>query len=203
MDRECSIPAMGELDAEAGEFWVENAFQIPAAGENLIAYEPNRFFLNTGGLDFLDASFASGANIDADSRSVIPADFNGDGWIDLLVGSAGGGSLRLFHNAFPKKNRRIKLSLEGVASNQPAIGSRVALRLGRRSIVRDLFPANGFAGQSPSQWIIGVGLAEKIDQLEIRWPTGKSQIFTDIKTDSALTIREGVGGLELNPLPRG
>lgn len=202
MDRECSLPSLGALDHEAGEFWVENPFQIPASGGNLSAYERNRLFLNTGGLDFLDASFASGCDIDSDSRSVIPADFDGDGWIDLLVGSAGGGSLRLFQNAFPREHRRILLELEGSASNRAAIGSRVTLTLAGRTIVRDLFPGNGFAGQSPRQWIIGVGAEPLIDRLQIRWPTGKMQTFDSIKTDEVLVLREGSDKMETRPYPQ-
>ena len=90
LDRSCLLPELGEVDKKAGEFWVQNPFLIPRNGGNLSAFEPNRLFLNTGDNAFLDASFASSANIDSDSRSVVAADFDRDGAPDLLVGSVGG-----------------------------------------------------------------------------------------------------------------
>ena len=76
LDRTASLPELGAVDRENGEFWAENAFTMIGEGKNLSAYERNRVFLNTGeGIDFLDASFASAADIDSDSRSAIVADF--------------------------------------------------------------------------------------------------------------------------------
>ena len=69
------------------------------------AYERNKFYLNVDGHKFFDASFASNTDIDSDSRSAISSDFNDDGKPDLLVGSAGGGPLKLFLNQFENKNK--------------------------------------------------------------------------------------------------
>ena len=60
-----------------------------------------------------------------------------------------------------------------------------------RQIVRDVFAANGFMGQSPPDLILGVGEAEKIDQLEVRWPSGAVQTFADLDVDQDVTITEG------------
>ena len=148
LDRSCMLPQLGEMDDEHGEFWVENPFLLPQLGKNISAYEKNRMFLNMSGGAFLDASFASQADIDSDSRSVIASDFDKDGYCDLLVGSDGGGPLRMFRNSFPWQTRRVRLRLVGKISNRTALGSRVILECGGRQIVRDLFaicsPPTGF-----------------------------------------------------------
>jgi hypothetical protein len=195
LDRVASLPELGEVDEEAGEFWVGNAFMMPANGDNLSAYEQNVMYLNAGD-SFLDVSFASLADIDSDSRTVIPADFDGDGRMDLLVGSVGGGPLRLFMNRFPADANRVVLKLRGVQSNRPAIGTRVVLHCGDRQIVRDLFAANGFMGQAPATLLIGVGQAESIDRLEVRWPTGKTQEFKSLGVNTTLSIIEGEAEVE-------
>ena len=182
---------MGALDEGAGEFWVENPFEITANGFNLSAYERNRTFLNIDGTRFLDASFASQADIDADSRSVIAADFDRDGAQDLLVVSAGGGPVRLFWNRLPTANTRVRIDLVGVESNRTGIGARVVAQIGERRIVRDLFPANGGFGQSPPEMVLGLGEAERIDRLTIRWPSGNVQELTDLPVDRVLRITEG------------
>jgi hypothetical protein len=191
LDREHQCQALGEIDTAAGEFWVENPFQMPRLGHNLSAYEENCLFINAGGSRFLDASFASRANINSDSRSVVAGDFDRDGAIDLLVGSVGGGPLRLFLNRFPATGRKVRLELEGRASNRAGIGARVTAQVGPRRIVRDLFPANGFMGQSPSEWLLGVGDATMIDRLTIRWPSGETQSFENVRTEQRIQIREG------------
>jgi len=183
---------LGAVDKKSGEFWVKNTFMMPRVGANLSAYERNRLFLNAGTDGFLDASFASRANIDSDSRSVVAADFDGDGAPDLLVGSSGGGSLRLFRNRFPRTSHRVRMNLEGVTSNRKAIGTRVIAHCGNRQIVRDLFTPNGCMGQGPPEMILGLGTATTIDRLSVRWPTGRVQEFHDLPVDCRITIREGV-----------
>lgn len=181
------------MDREAGEFWVSNPFDIPRIGENLSAYERNRLYLNLGNLSFVDVSYASGVDLDSDSRGVIGADFNRDGAADLLCTADGGGPLRLFYNRFPGTAHAIRLKLTGTKSNRAAIGARVVLHCGKRQIVRDLFPPNGFMGQAPAELLIGVGQAERIDRMRIRWPdkTGTWQEFTNVPVDRCIRITEG------------
>ena len=189
LDRTYKIKPLGKIDSAAGEFWT-HPFAMPKRGDNLSAYEPNKVFLNIDGTRFLDASFALLADIDSDSRSVMVGDFDGDRAPDLLVGSVGGGPLRLFLNRFPREHHRVELSLFGVESNRAAIGARAIIKANGRTVVRDLFPANGFMGQSPARLNVGVGTAQRIDQLTIRWPTGKRQVFQDLPVDCEIAIIE-------------
>ncbi|MDG1894389.1 MAG: CRTAC1 family protein [Fuerstiella sp.] len=180
MNRTCELPELGEVDNDAGEFWVANPFMLPSEGHNLSAYERNRMYLNVGGREFIDASRFSSADIDADSRSVVTADFDRDGRTDLLVGSVGGGPLRLFLNRLPANTNSIRLQFSGTESNRPAIGARCKLTCGARTIVRDLFASNGCMGQGPPEMLIGIGAATKADRLEVRWPGGQTQIWHDV-----------------------
>ncbi len=190
LDRTCEIEPLGDINEEAGEFWT-HPFAMQQEGDNLSAYEKNCLFLNVDSTRFLDASFASNADIDADSRSVMVGDFNGDRAPDLLVGSVGGGPLRLFLNRFPDGNHRVELRLRGVESNYQAIGARVTAEAGGKTIVRDHFAPNGFMGQSPAWLNLGVGTAERIDRLTVRWPTGKQQVFQDLPVNCTIEIVEG------------
>ncbi len=180
--------------------WEGNVFRLVTGGSNLSAYERNRLYLNAPGQSFVDASFASSADIDSDSRSAIAADFDRDGAPDLLVGSAGGGVLRLFRNRFPRNMRRVRFELVGTRSNRPAIGARLIAHCGERQIVRDVFPANASMGMAPVEMLMGVGEVERIDSLTVRWPTGKTQQFKDLPVDSEITITEGDAEFEVGPL---
>ena len=189
MNRTCAHPQLGEVDQEAGELWVSNPFLLVPNGDNLSAYERNRLYLNVDGNRFIDSSFASEVDLDSDSRSAISADFNNDGALDLLVGSVGGGPLRLFFNRIPQQNR-LQLTLQGTESNRSAIGTRVIAEIGDRKVYRDIFPVNGFMGQSPPIVDLGVGAAESIDRLTIRWPSGKERTLQDVDVSEPLELVE-------------
>lgn len=199
-DRTCRIAPKGEVDEEAGEFWVENTFLMPQKGHNLSAYESNRVFLNTGQDRFIDVSFASAAAIDSDSRSVMATDFDGDHYPDLLVGSVGGGPLRLFRNQFPVRGHRVRVNLVGTDSNRLGIGARLTARLSDgQQVVREVFPANGFRGQGPAEVILGTGQSRTIQTLSVRWPTGRIQTFQDLPVDHIVTLTEGDDTPSLSP----
>ena len=197
LDRTSKIEPLGKIDSAAGEFWT-HPFAMPQQRDNLSAFETNSLFLNVDGTRFLDASFASQANIDSDSRSVIVGDFDGDRAPDLLVGSVGGGPLRLFLNRFPEGHHRVELRLRGVESNHQAIGARAIVEANGKTIVRDLFAPNGFMGQGPARLNVGVGTADRIDRLTVRWPTGKRQVFEDLPVDCVIKIVEGTEEFELS-----
>lgn len=190
LNRTCTHPQLGEVDNAAGELWVGNPFTLVNQGDNLSAYERNRLYLNIDGERFIDGSFASDVNIESDSRSAVAADFDQDGALDLLVGSVGGGPLRLFLNQIPQQHR-LQVTLEGVTSNRLAIGSRLIARVGEKQIVRDVFPINGFMGQAPAAIDIGIGDATRVDQLSIRWPSGTIQVIDDIDVREPLHVVEG------------
>lgn len=190
LDRSQSHEVLGSLDVEAGELWVDNPFHLPALGENLSAYEQNRVFLNSQGTSFVDASFTSGANLDSDSRSVIAADFNNDGAQDLLVGSVGGGSIRLFLNRMPQGNA-IEITALQRGGKAAAIGARVTASVGAGKVVRDLFPANGCLGQQPARMHIGLGDADKADSISIRWPNGRNQQLGSVPAGNRVIIVDG------------
>ncbi|MDP6442929.1 MAG: CRTAC1 family protein [Pirellulaceae bacterium] len=192
LNRNCRISAKGEIDEQAGEFWVSNPFDLPAQRHNLSAYERNKIYINhSSGTHFVDLSSESGVDIDADSRSVVAADFNRDGAPDLLVGSVGGGPLRLFLNRIPQESNHLRVQLRGVTSNRSAIGCRVVAHVGDRRVVRDVFAANGFMGQAPADVTLGLGKAAEVDRLEVRWPNGETQSFAPVPSRGRVVITEG------------
>jgi hypothetical protein len=192
-DRSARVAQPGKLEPSLGEFWVDNPFDIIRHGHNLSAYERNRAYLNVRGQAFLDISYLSGADSDGDGRSVVAGDFRNQGQLDLVVRQAGGGSLLLYENCFPRRHY-LKVSLRGQSSNRPGIGARLVARVAGQSLVRELYPLNSFRSQMPNLVHFGLGDATKVDRLTIRWPSGKVQELIDVAADQHILVDEGLEG---------
>src|SRR5262245_58467457 len=166
---------------------------ITAQGFNLSAYERNRAFMNVKGQDFLEVSHLTGADSDGDGRGVVAADFRNVGMQDLLVRQAGGGVLLLYENRLPRKSY-LKVSLRGRVSNRQGIGARLTAVVNGQQQVRELYPANSFFSQAPSLVHFGLGDADKVDSLTIRWPSGKVQVLKGLKGNRHVVVEEGKEG---------
>src|SRR6185503_20260804 len=132
----------------------------------------------------------TGADSDGDGRSVVAADFNGDGMEDLIVRQAGGGAFLLFENRFPKAHW-LEVSLRGTKSNTQGIGARIVAEVGSQKITRELFPVNGFKAQGPAHVHFGLDRIATVDRLTVTWPSGLVQEFKDLAGDRRVTISEG------------
>ncbi|MFL2869518.1 MAG: CRTAC1 family protein [Pirellulaceae bacterium] len=179
------------LDKEKGEFWVGNPWLFPKSGENLSAFERNGIYLNGGDQVFHDMSFLSGADSNGDGRCVVATDLNGDGMVELLVRQAGGGPLLIYENQFPMQSW-LKLSFKGTKSNATGVGVKVACTIGDRVIRRENYPIVNFLSQKPAVVELGLGNAEVIETLEIRWPSGHVQVFSDVNINQHLIIEEAI-----------
>ena len=91
----------------------------------------------------------------------------------------------LFENP-EQGNHWLTLRLVGESSNRAAIGARIALVVegaeGRREIHRTVSSGGSF-GASSLQQEIGLGGAERISELRVRWPLGAEQVWQDVPMD--------------------
>ena len=66
-----------------------------------------------------------------------------------------------------------------------------------RQIVRELYPVNSFHSQSPSRVHFGLGEADRIDELIVRWPSGQEQTLRDLAAGRHVVITEGLDEVEV------
>jgi hypothetical protein len=79
----------------------------------------------------------------------------------------------------------------------PCIGARVAAEFGIRRQMRVLAGGTSYLSTSDSRILLGLGTAARVDQLEIRWPSGSRQEWKGIDGDRWLEATEGTS--ELRP----
>jgi hypothetical protein len=147
--------------------------------------QPNSLFVNLGNGTFQDASAEAGLNLPLAHRGSAFADFDNDGRVDVVV-SALGEPAELWQNTSPDVNHWLILKLIGTRSNRDAIGAKV--RLGNQS--NHVTTAVGYASSSPASVHFGTGKLEKIERIEIHWPSGTVQALRNIAANQVIEVSE-------------
>jgi enediyne biosynthesis protein E4 len=81
----------------------------------------------------------------------------------------------LYLNNLRKSGNSVELKLVGSASNRDAIGACVRLTAGGKTMMRQVEAGSGYASQMMLPLHFGLGKAERVDGIEIRWPSGEVQ----------------------------
>jgi len=121
-------------------------------------------------------------------------DFDNDGDLDIIVSHI---DLRadpvLLRNDGGNKNHWLGLSLVGNNGPASAIGAKVRVTAGDLEQVLVNQWATSYLSYNDPRLHIGLGKHPKIDQLEIRWPDGETEIFEQLEVDRYITIKQGAG----------
>jgi hypothetical protein len=133
-------------------------------------------------------------------RGAAFGDIANNGNIDVVVLNVGEPpSLLLNGNKNP--NHRVLFRLVGTKSNRAAIGARVTIHTGTITQFDEVRSGGSYLSQNDLRLHFGLGAAAKIDLVEVRWPTGKTETFKDVAADKIYAITEGQGFKESAALP--
>ena len=102
------------------------------------------------------------------------ADIDGDGDLDVILTQVGGPPL-LLRNDEKLGHHWLRLKLVGTKSNRDAIGAWIKARVAGRTLSRQVMPTRSYLSQSELPVTIGLGNADKVDSVEILWPSGTKQ----------------------------
>lgn len=149
---------------------------------------------------FDDVSFDAGPGIStpSSSRGCAFGDFDNDGDIDVVVNTVNDYPQLLRCDA-KTGNNWIKVKLIGTKSNRSAIGARLKCVTTSReektthAQIDEVRSSSGYFSQSDLRIHFGLGKAEKVDLIEIRWPSGAVETLRDIKPNQLIYVREGEG----------
>jgi hypothetical protein len=151
-------------------------------------YQKKKFFRNLDGQTFKEMSNAVGVDNDKDGRGIGVGDFDNDGRLDFYQANADQTSL-FYHNATTDAGHWLELKLVGTKSNRDAIGARVTVKAGARTMIREVDGGNGYAGQSMQRVHFGLGANASVTSIEIHWPSGTLQ-SVNAPVDKLTTVLE-------------
>jgi hypothetical protein len=156
---------------------------------------PRLVYKNFGNGKFKDVSAEMGPGITArySSRGAAFGDYDNDGGMDMLILNMNDVP-SLLHNVGGSKQNWIKLKLIGTKCNKTAIGARARVITGKHIQMDEVHSGTSVMSQSDLRLHFGLGAADTIDAIEIKWPTTqKIEKFAQVKANQILTIREGDG----------
>jgi tetratricopeptide (TPR) repeat protein len=159
---------------------------------SIASRQRNVFLRNDGHGGYDEMSGAVGLDFDQDGRSFAVLDIDGDSDPDLVVmADRQAPQLRVFRNDFETKSASLAVRLRGTNSNRDAIGARVTVETDRVRKIKIVQAGSGFLSQHSKELLIGLGASERILKLTVTWPSGHTQVFSDVRLNSRLRIVEG------------
>jgi enediyne biosynthesis protein E4 len=156
--------------------------------------EPGLLFYNQRNGTFKDISKLVGPALQLPrvSRGVAVGDLFNDGRIDIVIENLKGGPTILQPQGGPA-NHWIDLELAGTKSNRLALNARAKVTAGDLVQTSAVLSGGSYLSQNDLRIHAGLGSSKRVDKVEIFWPTGTTEVLTDLAADHIYDVKEGEG----------
>ena len=162
--------------------------QLEQQSTSLLYAQPSLLYWNLVGTFAYDAP-RWGLGIARVSRGAAFGDYDNDGDVDVVVCNLNDNPT-LLRNDGGSDRAWLGLDLIGTAANRDAIGTRVIVRSAGLVQTREVKRAYGYQSGHDGRLLFGLGDAEAVEAVEIRWPSGKTAVIAELPLRRYHLIRE-------------
>ncbi|HEV7221005.1 MAG TPA: CRTAC1 family protein [Terriglobales bacterium] len=156
--------------------------------------EPKLLFLNQSSGTFKDVSKLVGPAIQIPqvSRGVAVGDLFNNGRLDIVIENLEGRPM-ILQTQGGRANHWISFELEGTKSNRLGLNARVKATAGDLVQTDEVISGGSYLSQNDLRIHFGLGDRQRVDRVEIFWPTGKTEILINLAADHFYHAKEGEG----------
>jgi len=162
--------------------------------------EPKILYRNNGNSTFTDISAQAGSAITTptSARGLAVGDLWNNGQLSAVISNMNAHA-SLLVNEIKSPNHWIAFRTVGTKSNHDGIGARVTVRAGGRLRVDEVRSGSSYSSSSDMRVHFGLGQTDKIEFVEVRWPSGLLERFAGLAVDSIHELKEATGAAVKNP----
>jgi tetratricopeptide (TPR) repeat protein len=157
----------------------------------MVPMHPHLYWNRGAEAGFFEVGAEAGfrAEVPGVGRGAAFADYDGDGDADLFI-VRHGGRARLLRNDTSTGNW-IGFRIRAHSGHPSGIGTRIVVRAGDRAYLREAAAGPSYLSQHFSDVLFGLGEAAKLDRVEITWPGGHREEWSDLELNRLWQLEEG------------
>jgi hypothetical protein len=121
-------------------------------------------------------------------RAAAFADYDNDGRMDTTVNHNGEPAALLRNET--TSGHWLRLVLVGTLSNRNAIGTRITATAEDRTTAHQVLGGRSYLSAHDLRPLIGLGVTRQVEQIEIRWPNGRTQRLRELRSDQTVRVAE-------------
>ncbi|HEY0379795.1 MAG TPA: CRTAC1 family protein [Pyrinomonadaceae bacterium] len=154
-------------------------------------YAERPFLFENTGKSFREAAAEHGAALKRFylGRGLATGDVDNDGDTDLLLLNAGEPPV-LLRNDGGNRNNWLGVRLVGSRSNRDGVGAKVTIKTGAARRFKQLLGGASYCSASDPRLLFGLGAGRKVDEVEVRWPSGETTTLKDVAVNRYVVITE-------------
>ena len=181
----------GDLDLAAANGHVrENAAEF---NRSSVYKQPNQLFENAS-VSVAGARFREVVDTGFDhlgaSRGLAQGDLDLDGDLDLVFTNVAD-EAEVYENLLdPEAGSWVQIDLRRSKGNRFGVGARLELEAAGRQQIREVTAGSSYMSQSSLTAHFGLGKAETVERLTVRWPRGGIQVLRDLPVDRRYVVVE-------------
>ena len=169
----------GSVDLAMAAGWAVNPPE-----ELLPLPQPNALWRGHGDEGFEERAQYVGFNGAGHHYGLVAADLDGDGAVELVMTGLDGAELWIGPSTV---GTSAELVLVGPPGNRHGLGARVRVEAGGVVVEREIRGPRALA-QSPPRLLVGLGEAERVDVVQVSWPDGHQDRWTDLPVGHQLRL---------------